>query len=102
MKDGVLIAGGGLAAQRCCEALRAHGFEGRIRVIGDEEHPPYDRPPLSKGVLTGDRDPDSLSLRPADWHEDHSVELLLGERAVELDPGIKTITLASGSTLSYD
>jgi 3-phenylpropionate/trans-cinnamate dioxygenase ferredoxin reductase subunit len=102
MNDGVLIAGGGLAAQRCCETLRAHDFEGRIRVIGDEEHPPYDRPPLSKGMLTGDRDPDSLSLRPADWHEDHSVELLLGERAVALDPGIKTITLASGPTLSYD
>jgi 3-phenylpropionate/trans-cinnamate dioxygenase ferredoxin reductase component len=102
MTDKVLIAGGGLAAQRCCETLRKHAFEGQISIIGDEEHRPYDRPPLSKGVLTGDRDRDSLSLRPADWYEDHSVELLLGERAVALDPGIKTITLASGSTLSYD
>ncbi len=102
MTDKVLIAGGGLAAQRCCETLRKHAFEGQISIIGDEEHRPYDRPPLSKGVLTGDRDPDSLSLRPADWYEDHSVELLLGERAVALDPGIKTITLASGSTLTYD
>ena len=102
MRHGVLIAGGGLAAQRCCETLRSRGYEGPIRIVSDEERPPYDRPPLSKGVLSGERDPATLDYRAADWYADHDVELVLGERAVALDPGIKTLTLASGPTLDYD
>ena len=102
MTEGVLIVGAGLAAQRCCETLRSRGFDGKIRILGEEERPPYDRPPLSKAVLTGDRDPATLGFRPPQWYADHEVDLLLGERAVALDPGIKTLTLASGPTLSYD
>ncbi len=102
MRNGVLIAGGGLAAQRCCETLRSRGYEGRIRIVSDEGRAPYDRPPLSKGVLSGERDPATLDFRPADWYAEHDVELVLGERAVALDPGIKTLTLASGPTLDYD
>ena len=100
MSDGVLIAGGGLAAQRCCETLRSRGFEGPIRIVCEEERRPYDRPPLSKDVLSGKRDPATLAFRPADWYREHEVELLLGERAVALDPGTRTITLASGATLA--
>lgn len=102
MSAGILIVGAGLAAQRCCEALRARGFEGVVRMVGDEQRPPYDRPPLSKGVLTGERDPATLGFRDPAWYRDNRVELLLGERAVALDPGIKTVTLASGATLDYD
>lgn len=102
MSDGVVIAGGGLAAQRCCETLRSRGFDGRIRIVGDEDRPPYDRPPLSKEVLSGERDPAALGFRPPEWYADHDVELLLGERAVAVDPGVRTLTLASGSTLGYD
>lgn len=97
-----MIAGGGLAAQRCCEKLRSSGFDDRIRIICEEERAPYDRPPLSKGVLSGDRDPATLGLRAVEWHSEHDVDLLLGETAVALDPGIKTITLASGPTLHYE
>ena len=102
MSAGVLIAGGGLAAQRCCETLRARGYEGRIRIVGDERHRPYDRPPLSKGVLSGDTAPETIAFRPADWYADNRVELLLGDRAVALDPTIRTLTLASGEVLSYE
>ena len=102
MSGGILIAGGGLAAQRCCDRLRSSGFEGRIRMVCEEERAPYDRPPLSKAVLSGDRDPATLGFRPSNWYSDQDVELLLGERAVALDPGIKTVTLASGVTLRYD
>ena len=102
MKHGVLIAGGGLAAQRCCQTLRSGGFEGPIRVICEEDRLPYDRPPLSKDVLSGDRDPGKLAFRPGEWYREHGIDLLLGERAVALDPGIRTITLASGGVLSYD
>ena len=102
MSAGILIVGAGLAAQRCCETLRARGFEGVVRMVGDEQRPPYDRPPLSKGVLAGDRDPDTLGFRAPQWYGDNGVELLLGERAVALDPRLKTVTLASGAILDYD
>ena len=59
MSAGVVIVGAGLAAQRCCEALRARGYDGPIRVVGDEPHRPYDRPPLSKAVLAGNAEPDT-------------------------------------------
>ena len=55
MSAGVVIAGGGLAAQRSAEALRRGGYEGRVRIVSDELHAPYDRPPLSKDFLSGER-----------------------------------------------
>lgn len=102
MSDGVLIAGAGLAAQRCCETLRSRGYEGQIRIVGEETRRPYDRPPLSKAVLSGEQRSDELAYREPNWYRDNDVELLLGETAVALDPGIKTLTLASGATLRYD
>ena len=102
MNDGVIIGGGGLAAQRCCETLRTRGFEGKIRIVADEGRPPYDRPPLSKDVLAGERSPDRLAFRSDAWYADHDVDLLLGDRAVALDAGVKTVTLESGAILGYD
>ncbi|MGH2936799.1 MAG: NAD(P)/FAD-dependent oxidoreductase [Solirubrobacterales bacterium] len=99
---GVVIVGGGLAGQRCCETLRSRGFEGRIRIVADEPRPPYDRPPLSKAVLAGERSPDSLSFRSPAWYAEKEVELLTGDPAVALDPEIKTVTLGSGAILAYD
>ena len=68
MSHGVVIAGAGLAAQRCAETLRRGGYDGRIRMVGGEQHAPYDRPPLSKAVLAGREAEDELGLRPAGWH----------------------------------
>ena len=51
----IVIVGAGLAAQRCAEALRANGHDGPITMYGAEPHAPYDRPPLSKAILTGER-----------------------------------------------
>lgn len=99
---GVLIAGGGLAAQRCCETLRASGYDGRVRMVCAERHAPYDRPPLSKGLLAGDVVPAQLALRPHGWHAEHGVELALGERAAGLDPGRRELILAGGERLGYD
>jgi 3-phenylpropionate/trans-cinnamate dioxygenase ferredoxin reductase component len=76
--DGIVIAGGGLAAQKCAETLRSRGYDGPIRMVCAEPVRPYDRPPLSKEALTGEVDP---SLRPADWYADNEVELLLGTTA---------------------
>ena len=51
----IVLVGAGLAAQRCAEALRANGHDGPITMIGGEQHAPYDRPPLSKAILAGER-----------------------------------------------
>ncbi len=96
----LLIVGAGLAAQRCAETLRQLGHDERIVIVGEEDRAPYDRPPLSKDVLTGKRDPASLSLRPDGWHADHAVELVHGT-ACGLDAREHIVTLAGGAALRY-
>ncbi len=99
---GILIVGGGLAAQRCAEALRRRGFEGPVRIVCAEPDPPYDRPPLSKQVLAGEIEESSVAYRPAWWYEEKQVELLLGARAVALSPDDSTVRLDSGAELGYE
>ncbi len=99
MSHGLLIVGGGLAAQRCCETLRALGHDGPITIAGAEDSEPYDRPPLSKEGLAGAADP---RFRPRSWYADHGVELRLGTPAVRLRRGARTIELAGGERLRYD
>ncbi len=99
---GVLIVGGGLAAQRCAETLRSRGFEGTIRVVCGEPEPPYDRPPLSKELLAGAVEKAEVSYRPEQWYEDNAIDLLLGRRAQGLDPSERTVELDDGRTLAYD
>ena len=101
MSDGIVIAGGGLAAQRCCEALRARGYEGALQMVCAEPVAPYNRPPLSKQVLFGERETGELALRPADWHAEHDVELRLGLRAVRLDARARVLTVGGGRRLRY-
>jgi NADPH-dependent 2,4-dienoyl-CoA reductase/sulfur reductase-like enzyme len=103
MEDqGVLIVGGGLAAQRCAETLRRRGYEGPVRMVCAEPDPPYDRPPLSKELLAGTTEEESVAYRPAWWYEEKQVELLLGARAETLDPSARTVTLDSGAELPYE
>jgi NADPH-dependent 2,4-dienoyl-CoA reductase/sulfur reductase-like enzyme len=99
--EGVLIVGGGLAAQRCAETLRRRGYEGAVRMVCAEPNPPYDRPPLSKELLAGSAAEDSLAYRPVWWYEEKGVELLLGTRAEALDPATRTVRLDSGAELGY-
>ena len=96
MSDGIVIAGGGLAGQRCAETLRRAGYEGRIRMLCGEPRAPYDRPPLSKAVLASPEAEDGLGLRPASWYADRGVELLLGARAAALDCARHVVTLDDG------
>ena len=102
MKARVLLAGGGLAAQRAAQRLRAGGYDGSIRMLCAEAEPPYDRPPLSKELLAGAKAAHELALRPPAWYEANDVELLLGERAQALEPGARRVRLGSGGQLSYD
>jgi NADPH-dependent 2,4-dienoyl-CoA reductase/sulfur reductase-like enzyme len=103
MEDrGVLIVGGGLAAQRCAETLRRRGYEGTVRMVCAEPDPPYDRPPLSKELLAGEIEGDSTAYRPAWWYEEQQVDLRLGTRAAALDSATRTVRLDSGAELGYE
>ncbi|HKI67697.1 MAG TPA: FAD-dependent oxidoreductase [Solirubrobacterales bacterium] len=103
MKEpGVVIVGGGLAAQRCAETLRRRGYEAPVRMVCAEPEPPYDRPPLSKEMLAGETAAEALAYRPAWWYEEKRVELLLGVRAEGLDPGARRLRLDSGAELPYE
>lgn len=96
----VVVVGASLAGLSAARALRAQGFDGRLVVVGDEPHRPYDRPPLSKEFLAGQADEAALALE-ADG-EDLGAEWLLGTRAVALDPGTRSVGLADGRTVTAD
>jgi 3-phenylpropionate/trans-cinnamate dioxygenase ferredoxin reductase component len=100
MTRDIVIVGGGLAAQRCSEGLRRGGWDGPIRMICAERHPPYDRPPLSKVTLADLTGPPAL--RPAEWYRDHGIDLLLGSRAEHLDVAARQVRLAGGHTVRYE
>jgi NADPH-dependent 2,4-dienoyl-CoA reductase/sulfur reductase-like enzyme len=96
----VLVVGAGLGGIRTVEQLRHAGYEGRISLVGAEEHTPYDRPPLSKQLLAGDWEAERLALKDDSGLEDLGVRLYLGLPAVALRPG--EVELADGSVLSAD
>lgn len=98
MDHGVVVIGAGLGGLRTVERLRSNGFPGPITLVGAERHAPYDRPPLTKQVLRGERD--STTLR-ADL-DDLDARLLLGRRATALDPAARGVVLDDGSALRYD
>src|SRR5689334_13470158 len=102
MEDrGVLIVGGGLAAQRCAETLRRRGYDGPVRIACAEPEPPYDRPPLSKELLAGALEEEAVAYRPAWWYEEKEIDLLLGSPAEALDPATRTVRLSSGAAFPY-
>ncbi|MDT5155623.1 MAG: 3-phenylpropionate/trans-cinnamate dioxygenase ferredoxin reductase component [Mycobacterium sp.] len=97
---GIVIVGGGLAASRTAEQLRRAEYAGTITLVSDEEHLPYDRPPLSKEVLRAETD--DVLLKPAEFYEEKDITVRLGSGAASLDTGAQTVTLASGEVISYD
>lgn len=91
----VVVVGGGLAGSRTVEALRSAGYSGRLTLVGVERHLPYDRPPLSKAVLSGAVDDTTLPVAYADLE----VELLLHRRAIGLGDGVLE---TDGGRLDFD
>ncbi|MFI0543264.1 NAD(P)/FAD-dependent oxidoreductase [Streptomyces sp. WSLK1-3] len=96
----VAVVGASLAGLSAARSLRRQGFDGRLVVIGDELHRPYDRPPLSKEFLAGSLAESDLALEPDD--EDLRAEWLLGVRAVALDGPQRAVRLADGSEVRAD
>ncbi|HYW64230.1 MAG TPA: FAD-dependent oxidoreductase [Bradyrhizobium sp.] len=96
----VVIVGAGHAGFQLAASLRQHGFSAPVCLINGETHLPYQRPPLSKAYLKGEGRPDSLMFRPDKFYRDQNIELI-GDRAVAIDRGARTLLLASGSSLEY-
>jgi 3-phenylpropionate/trans-cinnamate dioxygenase ferredoxin reductase subunit len=101
-KRTVVVVGAGLAGARTAETLRAEGFEGRVLLVGDEPIAPYERPALSKEFLAGRRDEESLLLRKPSFWDARGIELVLGERVVEVDPVGRVARTARGRELGFD
>ncbi|WP_329079197.1 NAD(P)/FAD-dependent oxidoreductase [Streptomyces niveus] len=97
-----VIVGGGLAGAKAAETLRSDGFTGRVIVIGDEGDHPYERPPLSKGFLTGKEERDSVFVHEPAWYAQHQVELHLGQTVTEIDRESRCVHLGDGSSVRYD
>ncbi|HEX2267433.1 MAG TPA: FAD-dependent oxidoreductase [Actinomycetota bacterium] len=97
-----VIVGANLTGGAAVSTLRDQGFDGRIVLIGDEIHPPYERPPLSKGYLRGQESFDDALLRPRDWYEQNDVELLLDTTASRIDPTDRVVELSAGNRIPYD
>jgi 3-phenylpropionate/trans-cinnamate dioxygenase ferredoxin reductase subunit len=96
--DRVVVVGASLAGLRAAEAVREQGHDGALLVVGEEEHPPYTRPPLSKQLLAGEMEREKVDLR---WGEVEA-EWRLGVRAEGVDPARRRLALAGGEELEYD
>lgn len=98
----VVIVGGGQAGGRVALSLREAGFSGRIALVTEEAHPPYERPPLSKGLLTGEAEPETTLLAPAAHLDQLGVALIAGTRATGLDAAARRLDLQDGRSLDFD
>ncbi|MEM8776555.1 MAG: FAD/NAD(P)-binding oxidoreductase [Pseudomonadota bacterium] len=97
----VVVIGAGQAGSSCVAKLRALGFEGGITLIGDEDVPPYQRPPLSKKYLLGEMELERLYLRPESYYSENNIELRLNTRVTGVDAAAKTLQIGD-ETLTYD
>jgi NADPH-dependent 2,4-dienoyl-CoA reductase/sulfur reductase-like enzyme len=97
----VVVAGASLAGLRAAETLRREGFDGRIVALSAERHLPYDRPPLSKELLAGEREPDDVVLRHQGV-DDLDVDWRLGARATGLDLASREVALDDGTRVAFD
>jgi 3-phenylpropionate/trans-cinnamate dioxygenase ferredoxin reductase subunit len=97
----VLIVGAGHAGAQAAIQLRQMGFDGSVAMIGDEREPPYERPPLSKEYLSGDKTFDRILIRPASFWVERKIEMLLDRRVKSVDPVGKFVTLGDDSEIGY-
>ena len=97
----VVIVGGGHGGAQAALSLVQAGFAGRVAIIGEEAELPYDRPPLSKEYLAGEKPFERMLLRPAALWAERGIALLLGRRVTAVDSTGHVLTCADGSTIGY-
>jgi NADPH-dependent 2,4-dienoyl-CoA reductase/sulfur reductase-like enzyme len=101
-KSTYVIAGASLAGAKAAETLREEGFDGTVVLIGAEDQLPYERPPLSKGYLTGKDARDSIFVQEAGWYPEHQVDLRLATTVRSIDRSGHRVELAGGEQVPYD
>ncbi|MFD1913207.1 NAD(P)/FAD-dependent oxidoreductase [Halodurantibacterium flavum] len=98
---GIVVVGAGQAGASLVARLRSRGYEGEITLIGAETVPPYQRPPLTKGYLTGELPLERLFLRPESWYADQRITLRLGQMVTGIDPVARQLRLGD-EVIGYD
>ncbi len=102
MTKNVVIVGAGHAAGQVVVTLRQKKYNGKIVLIGEEEHYPYQRPPLSKKYLAGELAAERLYVKPASFYDNPDIELHLGTRVARIDVAGKTVTDVDSKAYDYD
>ena len=97
----VLIVGAGHGGAQVAIALRQRGYVGSIAMVGEEPEIPYERPPLSKDYLAGDKEFERILIRPASFWAERDVAMLTGERVITVDPAAHSVTTQAGTTIGY-
>jgi 3-phenylpropionate/trans-cinnamate dioxygenase ferredoxin reductase component len=97
-----IIVGAGQAGGWAATAMRQAGYTGRILLIGEETWRPYERPPLSKAVLTEATEPPIAYFHAAERYAEQGIELMLGAAVTDLDPAAHRVVLSDGQNLTYD
>ncbi|MDO5683440.1 MAG: FAD-dependent oxidoreductase, partial [Propionibacteriaceae bacterium] len=102
MSDTIIIVGAGQAGGWAAATLRKEGYAGRVVLIGDEPHVPYERPPLSKAVLKGEAEPQHTHLMPADKFAELDLDFRSEVRVTAIDRAAREVELADGERIGYD
>jgi p-cumate 2,3-dioxygenase ferredoxin reductase component len=100
--ENIVIAGAGQAGGRAAEALRARGFQGAITMLGEESHPPYERPQLSKAMLHAPDTPVSYIKQAKDWRDLLAIRLETGAAVTDCDVDRRTVSTADGQSFAFD
>lgn len=101
-KEHYVIVGASTAGNSAAETLRKEGFDGRITLIGRESDRPYDRPPLSKEYLRGEKEQEKLYFKPSEFYQEQEIDLHLGDSAARIDVSNRSLELDSGESLKFD
>jgi 3-phenylpropionate/trans-cinnamate dioxygenase ferredoxin reductase component len=102
MGEAIVIIGAGHAAGELAISLRQNGYAGRVVMVGEEHHLPYQRPPLSKAYLAGEVARESLYLKPQASYDKAGVELICGTRVEAIERSRKAVIFSNGDALLYD
>ena len=102
MSTTFVIIGASLAGGTAAATLRQEGFDGDLILIGEEQHPPYERPPLSKQYLRGEVAREKTFLRPSGFFASHNIQTMIGISARRVEPKKKFVELANGVPVAYD
>ena len=97
-----VVVGAGLCGATAVATLRSDGFDGRIVLIGAEELPPYERPPLSKEYLRGEDPLEQILVRTPEWYREHDVEARWSTHVTQLDARAREVVLAGGERVAFD